>query len=321
MSKVSIIIPIFNSENYIIQTLNSVFSQELQNFEIIMIDDNSTDNSFEIIQEFRSEQVRIFKNLKSGACAARNYGFSLSTGDYIQYLDADDLLSNDKLQKQVAILRENPEHIAVCNTAVFFDDPESGKITDTSYLYTTNDVDEFLLNLYGAEGNPHMIQTSAWLTPRALIEKAGPWDENLLRDQDGEFFCRVLSKAKGVQYVEGPVNYYRKYRLGSNITSAKLMSFYQSEFDAIQSKENILQHTSHQEKYRKAMALQYKRLAVNTYPQFKELSNRSIQKAKALGGSSYIPLLGGRFIETLNSLFGWKVARSARYHLHNILNR
>ena len=105
INKVSVIIPVFNAQEYINETINSVIKQTYEgSIEIIIIDDHSTDNSFQIVREFESDSIIVKKNPKKGACAARNYGFQLSTGDYIQYLDADDLLSKNKIRSQMELL-------------------------------------------------------------------------------------------------------------------------------------------------------------------------------------------------------------------------
>ena len=316
--KVSIIIPCYNSIMFLQETLDSVYQQSYSNIEIIIIDDNSTDGSYEFLEMVERPNFRTVKNIRKGACAARNYGFELSTGDYIQFLDADDILSTDKIEAQVKALEAHKNSIAVCNTKHFYNSINEGKISDQDYLFTTKDTESFLLNLYGANGRPNMVQTSAWLTPRTLIELAGSWDENLSKDQDGEFFCRVVLKANQVIYVPKIINYYRKHVLGQNIANQKQRIHLESQLKALDSKYNQLKSLKDTEDFRAAFSLQYKWMAVDAYPEFKDLSKKAFKNSETLGGNSYLPVLGGRIIETTKSLFGWRMAKSLSYWVHKI---
>lgn len=315
-SKVSVIIPSFNSRDHIAETLKSVCSQSYSNIEMIVIDDGSTDGSFDYLNNLKIPNLIVKTNRSKGACAARNYGYKLSSGDYIQYLDADDLLSKDKIEKQVLLLKPNPEHIAVCSTKHFYDIPENGTISDEPFMFSTCTPSDFLLNLYGANDAFEMVQTSAWLTPRVLIENAGPWDESLSKDQDGEFFCRVVMGSRGICYEPNVINYYRKHINGTNISGQRQRTHIESQLKALNSKANQLASLSHTEAYQKAMSLQYKFLAINAYPQFKDVSKAAIDISESLGGSDYVPVLGGRLIEFLKVTFGWKLAKFISFWMH-----
>ncbi len=311
-SKVSIIIPTFNSLKYIHETIESVLKQTYANIEIIIIDDGSTDGSWDYLKSLRIEHLLVVKNEGSGACAARNHGYKLSCGNYIQFLDSDDLLSPDKIEKQVALLDQNLDYIAVCSTKHFYDLPENGKITDTDFMFSTDQPSQFLLNLYGANGRFEMVQTSAWLTPRNVIDKAGIWNASLTKDQDGEFFCRVVMASKGVVYVPNVLNYYRKHVKGSNIANQVQRQQIESQLQAVNLKALVLSPQSDTSAYKSAMALQYKFIAINAYPQFKDISSAAMKISDSLGGSSYLPILGGRLIEFLKFTFGWKLAKSVK---------
>ena len=94
---VSILIPCYNSEKWLAETLESALAQTWQNKEIIVVDDGSTDSSLEIAKTFESNKVKVLRQDNRGASAARNLGLTNAQGDFIQYLDADDLLSEDKI--------------------------------------------------------------------------------------------------------------------------------------------------------------------------------------------------------------------------------
>lgn len=118
---VSIIIPVFNAEKYIEETIKSCLEQHYENVEIILIDDGSTDNSKKIINRFLSvNNISYYTQVKKGVSTARNLGLDKAKGEFIQFLDADDLLEKDKIDKQVRFLCLNEEFIAVyCDTKYF----------------------------------------------------------------------------------------------------------------------------------------------------------------------------------------------------------
>ena len=207
--KVSIIIPNYNSL-HIEECLKSCIDQRLNEFEIIIVDDNSTDDSWETICRYQhkySSILKTYKNPSKGACSARNFGFKKSTGKYIQFLDSDDMLSSGKIQTQLRVLLENQNSVANCGWIHFIDTPfESDykkQLIDINYDQPIN----WLVDSWNGGG---MGQTGCWLIPRKLIEKSGLWNEILLKNQDGEFMSRVLSHAKGIKFVENVYALYRK---------------------------------------------------------------------------------------------------------------
>src|SRR5690606_35254275 len=103
---VSIIIPVYNSGTCLKECIDSALAQSYRNVEIIVVDDGSTDDCTEFLrsQAYVERNVRLFTQVNKGACAARNLGMSKTKGEYIQFLDADDLLSVDKIEKQVNLL-------------------------------------------------------------------------------------------------------------------------------------------------------------------------------------------------------------------------
>jgi glycosyltransferase involved in cell wall biosynthesis len=211
---VSILIPAFNAEDWIADTIRSALAQTWANKEIIIVDDGSQDRTLSIAQRFASRQVSVVAKRNEGAAGTRNTAFSLSRGDYIQWLDADDLLAPDKIERQLATVRgsDDPRTLLSSSWAHFAYRPNRAKFVSTSLWHDLTPV-EWLLRKIGE--NLHM-QTATWLTSRELAEAAGPWDTRLLVDDDGEYFCRVLLASNGVRFVpEGRV-FYR------NVTSSRV---------------------------------------------------------------------------------------------------
>lgn len=107
--KISIIVPVYNASHYLEKNLNSICSQEYKNYEVLLIDDGSTDNSFEICQSFEKEyqNVKAFHRTNQGVSKARNFGISISTGDYIAFVDSDDIVKYNYLKSLVDHMRRD----------------------------------------------------------------------------------------------------------------------------------------------------------------------------------------------------------------------
>ncbi|MDR1553657.1 MAG: glycosyltransferase [Prevotellaceae bacterium] len=113
---VSVIVPVYNMQNYIAETLDSVLASSYHNYEIIIIDDGSTDNSSEIIKSYvaKSDKIKFFKQTNKGVSAARNHAIKRSAGEYILPVDADDLISSNYIKEAVNVLKNNPQIKVVC---------------------------------------------------------------------------------------------------------------------------------------------------------------------------------------------------------------
>lgn len=204
---VSILIPAYNAESVIAQTIQSAIAQTWPRKEIIVVDDSSRDRTAEEAGRFASREVSVVTVENGGAAAARNHALKLSQGDYIQFLDADDLLGPDKISSQLAALRDGDDRRTLLSGAwgYFHFRPGRTRFLPTPLWEDLSPV-EWLLRKMGQ--NLHM-QTATWLTSRELVEKAGPWDTRLLSDDDGEYFARILLASRGTRFVPQARVYYR----------------------------------------------------------------------------------------------------------------
>jgi glycosyltransferase involved in cell wall biosynthesis len=204
---VSILIPAYNAEQWISDTIGSALGQTWRRKEIIVIDDGSTDQTLALARRFQSASVCVVSQDNQGAAATRNHALGLSQGDYIEYLDADDLLSPDKIEKQLSALRETDSRRVLLSAAwgFFFWRTQYATFVPNSLWQDLSPL-EFLLRKMGE--NLHM-QPATWLTSRELAEAAGPWDTRLRYDDDGEYFCRVLLASEGTRFVPEAKVFYR----------------------------------------------------------------------------------------------------------------
>ncbi|MCC8425731.1 glycosyltransferase family A protein [Mucilaginibacter sp. UR6-11] len=311
---VSIIIPAYNSGRYLSATIRSALGQTWDSKEIIVIDNGSTDNTAQIIKDFENDIVSITMSANNGAAAARNAGLAVAKGNYIQFLDADDLLSADKIESQLTRLNNSATHLSICRT-VHFMDGENHTLVKPDYSWFDADSDnpvDFLLKLYAGEevlpGYGGMITVHSWLTPRSVIDKAGSWNEELSVDDDGEFFCRVILASAGIKFSEQGLCYYRKFTGRRSLSSQKNLRGLQSTIAAIDLKYQYLTAKSNDKLINRIFARHYWWTGVLAYPEFKALSKRCIQKATALGynGEKYV---GGPAGHTIANILGWKAAR------------
>lgn len=319
---VSIIIPVYNAASFIAETINSALQQTWPNKEIIIIDDGSSDNSLAIIRQFESVNVKIHTQINQGASAARNHGLQLAKGTYIQFLDADDLLSANKIEAQIEALADYPGYIGLCGTIHFQDstDPIAYTLKHEWFSEGSDDPVDFLIKLYGGGliGPDYggMVQPNAWLTPREIIDKAGPWNEMRNPDDDGEFFCRVVLASKGIRYGYKAINYYRKF---NNLKSWSAQKSYQACSNLLQSTKLKAQHLlakTNDPKARLALSLLFWDNAVNFYPQYINLANIAEHEAKVLAPDFNYNPYNTRLNKKIASILGWRSVKLIQYFIH-----
>ena len=319
---VSVVIPAYNSARFIHETLESVRQQTWPALEVFIIDDGSSDDTVSIARSFGLEWFHVVEQKNSGACVARNRGLDLSKGKYIQFLDADDVLSPDKIEKQVGMLEKNPGYLGVSPTVHFINGDDYLRMApreESFWIHDTDDPADFLVRLYGGDGERWMVQTSAWLTPKSICDNIGPWDERLLLDQDGEYFARAVLASKGIR-TTGGVNYYRRFTLGGNISArANKIENLRSALLALRLKADYLGKQTRSDRYLQAMATLYQEIAINAYPQFPALVAECEAEVRKTGKKPDIPVLGGKLIEITKHLFGWKSAKKLRKSIHSLM--
>jgi len=216
---VSIIIPHFNREELVKETILSALNQEYSPIEIIIIDDNSTEESFKSLQNFVYSQkskitIKLLKNQKKGAQAARNLGYQKSQGEFIQFLDSDDVLLSNKLIDEVLILRENQTLDLVYSKCQFFDEiglkPEYwGRKLDGTHL----DYFEF------------SWQTMCAIYRKTFLEKVGLWNEELIINQDWEFSIRCILEGANCHFIPHVHSHIRAHSgesIGKGLTEKKI---------------------------------------------------------------------------------------------------
>jgi glycosyltransferase involved in cell wall biosynthesis len=312
---VSILIPAFNAEKWIGETLRSALAQTWPRTEVIVIDDGSSDRTIAIAQRFEAQGVRVISQQNQGAAAARNNAFAHSSGDYIQWLDADDLLAPDKIQKQMEEVRRGIDSRKLLSGpwAHFIYRPRSAAFIP-SPLWNDLSPQEWLTRKL--ERNVYM-QTSTWLVSRQLTEAAGPWDTRLLGDDDGEYFCRVLLASHGTHFVPDAKVYYRTACFNGLSYVGRSHRKIVAHWLSMQLHIRYLRSFGDSARTRDA-CMQYLRDSLTYfYPREQAILREANAVAAELGGSLGAPEMSWEYAWLEKSL-GWKAARSVQVSVQRI---
>lgn len=205
---VSIIIPTFNSSGFINTTLNKVLQQTWQNVEIIVVDDGSKDKTVEIIKGLNNSKIKLIESVNKGASAARNLGLKNANGQFIQFLDADDYLSDDKIENQLNLLYANDSDVN--STLVFcsYQNDYGNKIKCVSNQVINKNYDKSVDLIFNLWHNMKFNVIHSYLIPFEVIKKAGFWNEEISSNDDGEFMSRVIPTSRIILYDKKSVAYY-----------------------------------------------------------------------------------------------------------------
>lgn len=205
MTLVSVIIPCYNVEEYIHDCIESVLKQSYNNIEIICIDNNSKDSTWQILLNLKEKFANLIidKELKAGACAARNKGLTIAAGEWIQFLDADDLLLPTKIEHQMKIVCQNPN---VSLVAAFY---KRRLINGTETIPSQIHSNKFIASFINQCGN---TCSNIW-HKKALIE-VGCWDESLESSQETDLMLRLFLNNNNFAIDEEPLTIIRERETG-----------------------------------------------------------------------------------------------------------
>lgn len=250
---VSIIVPCFNAEKWLREAIESCFQQSYKLIEVIVIDDGSRDGSLEAIESYDGKVIWE-TGPNRGGNYARNRGIELSKGEYIQYLDADDYLLPDKIERQVKFLEETGADIVY---------------GDVNYQYHlgNGEIVQEPVNISGVSGNCKDVLESllaygclppiAYLFKKSTIVNSIKWDETLKCGQDRDFLISLLIKGAKIIYQPGYYSVYRKY--GNVTVSTSNKALLVESFCRILAKAEtqLIRAGKLEPKYQKAIAQAY----------------------------------------------------------------
>lgn len=181
----SIILPTFNRANYIIDAVNSVFDQDFKDFELIVIDDGSKDNTLDLLGQINDPRLKVFPRENNGRSAARNFGIKKSLGRYIAFLDSDDLYLPDKLSYQVAYM-ESHKHVAMTYSSALCVDEMNEQVIGK---FNVGRSEQVYKNI--AFFRPITVALPTVMLRKDILEFTGLFDSELDRFEDTDMWRRV----------------------------------------------------------------------------------------------------------------------------------
>jgi glycosyltransferase involved in cell wall biosynthesis len=200
-SLVSIILPVYNGEKYIYETIQSILTQNYYNWELIVVDDGSKDSTSIIVKNFTKDlRVKYYYKKNEGQSKARNFGLKKSTGSYIAFIDSDDLWNKDKLKLQILFLNEFNYSFVFNN---FFIIDENSKIIGENCLDSNENTNENLLS-------KDYIGILTVMFKKSIINEVGYFDENLTNAEDWDYWIRISTQYK-LGFLNLSLAYYRQH--------------------------------------------------------------------------------------------------------------
>ena len=304
--KASILIPAFNAAHHLEATLLSCMDQGADVVEeIIVVDDHSNDDSeaiFSRVSEAHPEFTwKWVTNPKKGACSARNHAFSISTSDWIQWLDADDLLGPIKIVTALKLLEHIPDQLVSCPWHPLSGELNSGRLPD---IVDWKTIPDFSNPTEWIARDTHMVP-HCYLGHRHLFEQAGHWDESLTINQDGEYFARVIAKSAGVMFTQQTDVFYR--RSSSDSVSKFSPDKADSLFRSTESMVRTGLTVEDSERMRQMVANRWQHFIFTAYPHSGDLVSQAQNKLQNLPVPNIRnPLAVSPLSKLICSVLGWK---------------
>jgi glycosyltransferase involved in cell wall biosynthesis len=302
--KVSVLIPCYNSQRFIGETLESVFRQTWPNVEIIVVDDGSTDGSAAIVRSYAKENLLLVEQNNRGQTAALNTCLSHASGNFVQYLDADDLLAPEKIELQLARLAGTASCIASCEWGRFHQSSGETRFVPETVWRDLDPIDWLALSRADGLG---MMFPGLWLIPMPIVRKAGFWLEELTLNNDAEYFTRILLFSERVLFCSGARCHYRSGLTGS-LSKQRSPRAWKSQLQVLELCERYVRAREDSERVRRGFALSWQHLAHACYPYDPELAEEALARARAVHTVLIRPR-GGPTFNTLSRIAGWRTAR------------
>ena len=214
MVTISIIIPAYNSESTIAETIQSVQNQTFSDWEMLIIDDGSTDQTVAKVNKISDQRISIFSYQNAGVAVARNRGLSLAKGNFIAFLDADDLWTSDKLEEQLIALQKNDKAGVSYSWTIDFEDGVANSFSRRKPIFFSGDVySDLLIYNFLANGSNPLIRRNA-------IESIGKFDPMCVPAEDWDFYLRLAKQWPFVVVPKHQILYRQSTQSGSSNVSA-----------------------------------------------------------------------------------------------------
>ena len=312
-SLVSVIIPVYNSGRYLKESIDSVLNQSYVNLEIVIVNDGSTDNSWDILYRNYSaeKKIKLLTTLNMGQSAACNFGYLHSTGEYIKFIDSDDIINPVFIEDQMNLIQGSKTMISSASWGRFYNDDLSTFNLNSESVWRDMKPIDWIVD--ALESRSNMLQCALWLIPRDILLQSGLWNESLALNNDFDFFVRVLLAAKEIKYSERSVLYYRSGIINSLSQTKSKEAFISAVNSNLYGTQHILNHED-SGRTRKACAINLRGLIFQIYPQYPALAKRAQSKIEELGGID-MNYAARPLTQFLSKIFGWKSIRWVSYYI------
>jgi glycosyltransferase involved in cell wall biosynthesis len=297
--------PAYNAENYILEAINSILEQSYENWELIIVNDGSTDDTVAQLKKITDKRIRIYHQNNKGQCAAANKAFSHANGDLIKFMDSDDLISKNFIEDQVKVISDDEKAIASASWGRFYNNNLNTFKLVTDRIDVNMKPIEWLVQ--SMTNTQVMLQCALWLIPRDILNRSGLWNEELSLINDFEFFIRVLLHADEIRYAENSVLYYRS-GLGNSLSALKTRKAIESAFQSITLGTEHLLKFENSERIKKISANYFQMFIYDIYPNNADLIKESEQKIYKLSTPD-VPFPAGGYTFFVSKLIGWKATK------------
>lgn len=304
---VSILIPAHNAEQWIAMAIRSALAQTWNPKEIIVVDDGSSDRTLEVARQYASDIVHVITQPNQGASAARNCAFSACRGDYIQWLDADDILAPDKVARQMAVVEEGAGNRTLLSSewGKFMYRSSHARFAPSALWEDLSPVEWLLRKL----GRNLYMQTATWLVSRELTLAAGPWDTRLMGDDDGEYFCRILLASNGVRFVPGSRVYYRCFGYTGLSYLGGSPQKLTAHWTSMQLHMKYLQSLERSDRVNAACLEYLRNSLIYFYPERQDILTAAERMASEFGDRLGVPSLSWKY-SWIRRVVGWRLVKT-----------
>ena len=313
---VTVIMPVFNGAATLEASIQSALRQTWPSIELIIVDDGSTDGSGEIAERHVGTNVQLIRQPNAGASIARNAALAKAKGRFLQYLDADDLVDAHKIEAQIEALRAAPDSLASCpwgrfsgsdvTAAEFVPDKLWNDLAPLEYVLTAHEEELFTAPV-------------AWLVPRPVADRAGPWARMRARNDDAEYFTRALLQSTGTRFVQSARAYYRSGHAG--LSAAMDEPAIRGYLWTLEEIARMVLERSDTPRARHALATSFEHfvnVASTRYPAFARDGGRWVDR---LGGRHFVRRTLSTPLRVSAQLLGWRSGRRLQRLYHTLRGR
>src|SRR5947209_548942 len=275
---------------YLPDTINSLICQSYKNIEIICVNDHSTDNTIDVLQQFNNK-IKIYSSTKKGASAARNFAFFHSVGEYVVFLDADDIVTENYIESMLTHCRNDSAFVVVSKWGRFFKNDISTFKEDHNIIKKDLDFYNWILGYWTF--NNHTTPPGRVFIPRTIVNNSGGWNEDLSLNDDLDFYSRVFSLSSSIIYNDDACLFYRS-GIGGLSSKIKGHVFQLSNMKSIENATSlVVSQFPDDYRIKRACANMWQLFIYSNYPENKDLLEYAYKRIKELGGSDYLFQAGG----------------------------